>query len=98
MDINELNTENGDTLVITLEEGLSYNAVQSVQGTFDDIFKGQQIKIVVISANMDITLVKSSNLEDNTDINLRENNPALQDAWEQYRIVKNLSIKDDDGT
>ena len=97
MSINELNTESGDTLVITLEEGLSYNAVQSVQGTFDDIFKGQQIKIVVISANMDITLVKSSNLEDNTDINLRENNPALQDAWEQYQIVKNLSVKDDDG-
>ena len=97
MAINELNTEPRDTLVITLEEGLSYNAVQSVQGTFDDIFKGQQIKIVVISANMDITLVKSSNLEDNTDINLRENNAALQDAWEQYQIVKNLSIKDDDG-
>jgi len=97
MAINELNTEPRDTLVITLEEGLSYNAVQSVQGTFDDIFKGQQIKIVVISANMDITLVKSSNLEDNTDINLRENNPALQDAWEQYQIVKNLSVKDDDG-
>ena len=91
MSINELNTEPGDTLVITLEEGLSYNAVQSVQGTFDDIFKGQQIKIVVISANMDITLVKSSNLEDNTDIELRENNPALQDAWEQYQVIKGLS-------
>ena len=90
MSINELNTENGDTLIITLDEILPYKVVQSIQNTFNDIFKGQQLKIIVISANMDMTLVKSSNLEEE----LREKKPALQNAWEQYQIVKNLTIKD----
>jgi len=94
MSTTELNTEPGDTLIITVDESVPHHTIRNIQHDLHSQFKGQELTIIVIHSNINITLIKSSNLKDNTDIDLRENNPALQDAWEQYQIVKNLSVTD----
>jgi len=96
MSINELNTEPGDTLIITVDAKTPSSKIRHLQEDFHNIFRGQNMKVLILYSDTDITLIKSSNLEDNTDIDLRENNPALQDAWEQYQVVKNLTVNDNE--
>jgi len=85
------NTENGDTLIVTLDSNMPSSVIGSTKSAFDKMFADQQLKILVVTSNISLDLIKSSNLDDNTDSELRKDNPALQDAWEQYQIVKNLA-------
>ncbi len=94
-EMRELNTEAGDTLVITLGENMAHYEVDEIMGSFKKMFKDQQLNIVIVPGGVKLDLIKSSNLEDNYDSGIREDNPALQAAWEQYQTIKGLTVKDD---
>ena len=91
--MNILDIEQDDTLVLTMAEGLPPMAREKMLQTFRNMYGNQQIKIVLLPFGTKMNLIKSSNLEDGYDASIRKDNPALQEAWEQYQIVLKLARK-----
>ena len=88
---NIFNVENGDTLIISMDPNNSsaqhHHQIEYISKLFED----QQLKLMFTKGDVKIDLIKSSNLDDNMDSNLRKDNPGLQKAWEDYQIVKELT-------
>jgi hypothetical protein len=89
--MTKLDIEYGDTLVVTMApEDDGFNTRKRLRADFNKMF-GDRVNIIFLPASVKLDLIKTSNLDDQYDLELRENNPALQDAWEKYQTVKGLS-------
>lgn len=86
-----LNIEERDTVILTAGKHMSGMDIRYLSDKIEDLFRGQDITVVTLPHDVSIDLIKSSNLEDNTDIEFRKNNPALQDAWEKYQVMLQLT-------
>lgn len=93
MKTSTLNTENGDTLVVFVNDASTTDYQDHIYNILTNHFKGQDIRILLLPRDVDLTLIKSSNLADNYDADLRENNPALEEAWQAYQTIKGLTEK-----
>lgn len=70
-DVIKVNTEAGDTLLVTMPEHTASlplkdldEMMKAVGKTFDSLFARKEIQVIVVPYGMEVQLIKSSALED----------------------------------